>query len=154
MEYSSLTSIPHYSDCEPVVVALGYALVELRIFNTHGVTQIRAVIAHADSSVSTGIGVSDCAKVHRILLPRLEALLQSQDIYMEVTSPGTERLIKNAAEFIFFKEKYMKVYDITVGNWISGKLKEADSKAIKLDIDGAERSIPLENIAKTKLLNA
>lgn len=153
MEYNSLTQVQYYSDCEPVVSSLGYSLVELRIFRTNGTIQVRAVIAHSDSSVVEGIGVNDCAKVHRILLPRLEAILQSQDIYMEVTSPGTERLIKNAAEFVFFKGKYLKVYDVTISDWVSGKIVDVSETNIKLQIDEEERDIPLANIAKAKLLN-
>jgi len=154
LEYVSLAEIPHYSDCEPIVFGLGYSLVELRIFRTNGTTQIRAVIAHADSENPRGIGIDDCAKVHRLLLPRLEAILKEQDIYMEVTSPGTERLIKNAAEFAFFVKKYMRVYDTTVSDWITGQLIRADKEQIVLLIDGTEKIIPLDNIAKAKLLNS
>ena len=81
MEYASLAEIPHYSDCEPIVSGLGYSLVELRIFRTNGTTQVRAVIAHTDPDNPNGIGVNDCAKVHRLLLPRLEVILDNQDIY-------------------------------------------------------------------------
>ncbi len=154
MEYASLAEIPHYSDCEPIVSGLGYSLVELRIFRTNGTTQVRIVIAHADPDNPNGIGVNDCAKVHRLLLPRLEVILDNQDIYMEVTSPGTERLIKNAAEFAFFTKKYVKVYDTTVSDWVSGQIVSADKEQIKLLIDGTEKDIPFNNIAKAKLLNS
>lgn len=154
MEYLSLAEIPHYSDCEPIVTGLGYSLVELRIFRTNGTTQVRVVIAHADSSNPNGIGVNDCAKVHRLLLPRLEVILDNQDIYMEVTSPGTERLIKNAAEFVFFVNKFVRVYDTTVSDWVSGKIVRADNGQIILLVDETEKVIPFDNIAKAKLLNA
>ncbi len=154
MEYTSLDTIPYYADCAPIVKAAGYVLVELRVFRTNGTIQIRAVIGHADPSVKTGIGIDDCAKVHRVLLPRMEAILDSQDTYMEVTSPGTERNIKNAAEFPFFKEKYVRVYDISVSDWVSGQIVDADENQLKLKIDDAERSIPLEQISKAKLLNS
>lgn len=153
MEYKDLAEIPHYTDCEPIVRGLGYALVELRVFRTNGTVQVRAVIAHADTTDVSGIGVNDCAKVHRVLLPRLEALLQSPDIYMEVTSPGTERLIKNAAEFVFFKDKYVKVYDTAQSDWVSGKIVALTANELTLDINGTERGFPLEKIAKAKLLN-
>ena len=154
MEYTSFDTIPYYTDCAPIVKAAGYVLVELRVFRTNGTIQIRAVISHADTSVKTGIGIDDCAKVHRVLLPRLEAILDSQDTYMEVTSPGTERNIKNAAEFAFFKEKYIKVYDISLSDWVSGQIIDSDENQLKLKIEDAERSIPLEQISKAKLLNS
>ena len=150
MEYAPLAEIPHYSDCEPIVSGLGYSLVELRIFRTNGTTQVRAVIAHADPDNPNGIGVNDCAKVHRLLLPRLEVILDNQDIYMEVTSPGTERQIKNAAEFAFFVKKYARVYDTTISDWVAGQIVSADKEQIKLMIDGTEKVIPFTNIAKAK----
>ena len=73
---------------------------------------------------------------------------------MEVTSPGTERLIKNAAEFAFFTKKYVKVYDTTVSDWVAGQIVSADKEQIKLLIDGTEKDIPFNNIAKAKLLNS
>ncbi len=154
MEYKSFVEIPYYTDCEPVVTGLGYSLVELRIFRTNGTVQVKIAIAHKDPAVTAGIGIDDCAKVHRLLLPRLEALLQSQDVYMEVTSPGLERHIKNAAEFVFFIGKYVKVYDVSVSDWVSGRITSADEKSLTLKTEDTERSILYEQISKAKLINS
>ena len=154
MEYKSFSEIPYYTDCEPVASGLGYSLVELRIFRTNGTVQVKIAITHKDPAVTIGIGVDDCAKVHRLLLPRLEALLQSQDVYMEVTSPGLERNIKNAAEFAFFIGRYVKVYDVSVSDWVSGKITSADEKSLTLKTEDTERSILYEQISKAKLINS
>lgn len=165
MEYKALETIPHYTDCSPLVVGLGYALVELRAVANHGQYQVRAVITHLNSDTIEGIGVNDCAKVHRLLLPRLEALLQSQEVYMEVTSPGMERLIKNAAEFSLFKGKHLRVWDTSVSDWVSGTIYESDSKSLTLELSEhknvqesasalQKRVIPFEQIAKAKLLHS
>ena len=82
MEYTSLNSLPYYSDCNPLVVGLGYVLVDIRVIPQHGSIRVTAVIAKpADASDTAAIGVNDCARVHRVLLPRLEAILNTQDIY-------------------------------------------------------------------------
>lgn len=99
MEYKSQDSFPYYRECAPLVEALGYFLVELNVLNHKSGVRIYAVIAAKDSARE--IGVDDCSKVHHALLPRLEALLGTDDTYMELTSPGMERNIKNAAEFVF-----------------------------------------------------
>ena len=153
MEYKSFVEIPYYTDCEPVVSGLGYSLVELRIFRTNGTVQVKIAIAHKDPSITAGIGTEDCAKVHRLLLPRHEALLQSQDIYMEVTSPGLERNIKNAAEFVFFTGRYVKLYDVSVSDWVSGKITAADGASLTIKTEDTERNIPYGQISKAKLLN-
>ncbi len=166
MEYTALETIPHFNECNPLVSGLGYALVELRIIPNHGQYQVRAVITHSDSKKTDGIGINDCAKVHRLLLPRLEALLKSQDVYMEVTSPGMERLIKNAAEFSLFMGKHVRVWDTSVSDWVPGIIISSDSKTLTLELSEQEtaqntaaaakkqRVIPFEQIAKAKLLHS
>ena len=166
MEYTALEKIPHYNECSPLVSGLGYALVELRTTANHGQYQVRAVITHLDSAKTEGIGINDCAKVHRLLLPRLEALLKSQEVYMEVTSPGMERLIKNAAEFTLFTGKNLRIWDTSVSDWVPGVIISADSKTLTLELSEHEtaqetaaaakrqRIIPFEQIAKAKLLHS
>ena len=166
MEYIALDKIPHFSECSPLVTGLGYALVELRVISNHGTFQVRAVITHLTSGETEGIGINDCAKVHRLLLPRLEALLKSQEVYMEVTSPGMERLIKNAAEFSLFLGKHARIWDTQVGDWVHGVIHSSDSKNLILELSekkdahnssvsaAEQRVIPFEQIAKAKLLHS
>ena len=82
MEYTSLDSMPYYSQCKSLVEGLGYILVSIKVVPAKTTTKVQAVISNKDTASLEGIGVNDCAKVHRLLLPRLEAILQNQDIYM------------------------------------------------------------------------
>ena len=133
MEYEPLEKMPHYSECAPLVEGLGYTLVELHISPAKTVTKINAVIASKDPSVD--IGVNDCSKVHHALLPRLEAILGTEDTYMELTSPGMERNIKNAAEFALFKGRQVRVWDKTVTDWVGGKVVSSDNASITLEVE-------------------
>ena len=163
MEYTSLNSLPYYSDCNPLVVGLGYVLVDIRVIPQHGSIRVTAVIAKpADASDTAAIGVNDCARVHRVLLPRLEAILNTQDIYMEVTSPGMERLVKNPAEFALFTGRYVRVWDSEITDWVAGKIVSSDTESVTLDIVhmdkpeqtevAEQRRIPYARISKAKLL--
>ena len=76
MEYTSLDTMPYYNECKSLVEGLGYILVSIKVVPAKTTTKVTAVISNKDSSVE-GIGVNDCAKVHRLLLPRLEAILQN-----------------------------------------------------------------------------
>ena len=143
--------MPHYSECAPLVDGLGYTLVELKIGPGKGVTKISAVIASKDPSVD--IGVNDCSKVHHALLPRLEAILGTDDTYMELTSPGMERNIKNAAEFSVFTGREVRVWDKTVTDWVGGKIVSADDKSVTLEKNGQNQTISFENIAKAKFIH-
>lgn len=151
MEYEPLEKMPHYSECAPLVEGLGYTLVELHISPAKTVTKITAVIASKDPAVD--IGVNDCSKVHHALLPRLEAILGTEDTYMELTSPGMERNLKNAAEFSVFVGRKVRVWDKTVTDWVSGKILSADEKSVTLEKDGGSQTISFENIAKAKFIH-
>jgi len=145
MEYSSLDKMPHYKECSPLVESLGYVLVELRVVPQKTQYKVLAVISKNEE----GIGTSDCAKVHRLIEPRLEALLNTQNIYMEVTSPGMERTIKNAAEFSLFTGRMLRIWDTDVTEWVPGKLVSSDEKSLTLEKeDKTVITIPYERIAK------
>lgn len=149
MDYISYKDIKYYKECATLVEGLGYKLVDLKIIPAKTITKISAIITSTDPEVS--LGVNDCAKVHRALLPRLEALLGTEDTTMELTSPGIEHNIKNAAEFAIFVGRNVRVWDKTVTDWVSGKIVSADEKSVKLEKEEGERfTVLFENIAKAK----
>ena len=152
MDFTSLDSMPYYTQCKSLVEGLGYILVSIHVVPAKTTTKVQAVITNGESNSSEGIGINDCAKVHRLLLPRLEALLQNQDIYMEVTSPGMERHIKNAAEFSLFKGRDVKVWNTEISDWISGVIKDSNEHQLTLEVMEETKIIPYTNIAKAKLL--
>ncbi len=156
MEYIPLDSIPHYTECEKIVSEMGYHLVELKIAPQGGVMQILAVITGKDASVN--IGINDCSKVHRVLLEKLEAMLGTDNTYMELTSPGMERNIKNAAEFALFCGREIRVYDKSVTDWIGGKVLRADTESVTFEIldkegSSSEKTVPYSDIAKAKFIH-
>ena len=151
MEYTSFKSIKYYSECSPVVEGMGFKLVELKVIPGKEVTKIGAVISAADPAGN--VSVNDCAKVHMVLLPRIEALIGTDNTSMELTSPGIEHNIKNAAEFELFVGREVRVYDKTVTDWVEGKITSADEKQVNLEKeDGSSVTILYENIAKAKFL--
>ncbi|MCQ2610243.1 MAG: ribosome maturation factor [Treponema sp.] len=153
MDYIDLKTIQHYKDCQPLVNGLGYLLVDLKIVPSKTTVKISVVIASKDPSKD--IGIEDCSKVHHSLLPRLEALLGTDDTYMEVTSPGMERNIKNAAEFEVFTGRDVRVWDKTVSDWVGGTIVKADASSVTLeDLETKEqKTVAFENIAKAKFIH-
>lgn len=151
MEYTAYKDIKYYKECEPLVEGLGYKLVDLKIIPAKNTTKISAVVSPINPQ--DNMGVNDCAKVHRILLPRLEALLGTDDTTMELTSPGIEHNIKNAAEFSVFTGREVRVWDKIKTDWISGKIDSSDEKSVMLELENGEKiTILYENIAKAKFI--
>ncbi len=151
LDYIPLETMPYYADCAPLVEGMGYVLVELHVVPQKTVTKISAVISPKDPRQR--IGVDDCAKVHHALLPRMQAVLGTEDTYMELTSPGTERNIRNAAEFGLFAGREIRAWDKTLSDWTEGRIAGADSQSVTLEKDGETRSVSYENIAKAKFIH-
>jgi len=149
VEYIAPEKVPYFGDCEPLISGLGYSIVELNVFRKQSSWQIKLVITGP-----AGVGIADCSKVHKSLLPRLEAVLATEDMYVEVASPGLDRIFKNAAEFSVFNGKQVKVWNTDISDWIQGKIVSSDSSSVRLETDKGEIDIPYIKIAKAKLNNA
>jgi ribosome maturation factor RimP len=137
---------------EPVVKGLGMALIELAVFQRKGrggnpgSVQVKAVIYHAGS-----VGVNDCSRAHRTMLPRIELAFPGRDIYLEVSSPGIDRLIKDGSEFQHFTGRGVKCYRSDSAGWTGGVLRSADETGIVLKTKDGELSLVYDLIAKAKL---
>lgn len=156
MDFISLDSYPHYTECEKIVSQLGFHLVELKISPQNGVVKIDATITGDDPSKN--ISVNDCSRVHKVLLEALEEMLGTDNTYMELSSPGMERNIRNAAEFALFTGREIRIFDKDSTDWVGGKLVSADDKSLVLEIkkeDGSseQKNIPFEQIAKAKFIH-
>ena len=148
MEYVQTEAVPYFTDYEQLVAGLGYKLVDLQIIRQKSLWLVKAVIYN-----KSGVGIDDCSKVHRVLLSRAEVLLNSQDIQMEVSSPGLNRVIKNAAEFQAFIGENIKVLGVSCSDWLEGELLAADTTGIRVNVSGEQRDIRYADIKKAKLNN-
>src|SRR6056297_1242632 len=125
-----------YVELEPVIRGLGYSVVELSRQATKGRLQIRAVIYHYK-----GIGLSDCELVHKTVLPRIELLEESEDIYLEVTSPGVTRKIKNGTEFAVFIDRPARILLHEADDWLHGVILGANQDEVQLQTEQGEIAI-------------
>jgi ribosome maturation factor RimP len=138
---------------------MGMSLIELHVFRMKarggahggksGGAQVRAVVYKKEVT-----GVDDCTKVHRLIMPRLEMAFPGQDIYLEVSSPGINRLIKDGSEFVHYMGKGINCYRTDISDWTAGILLAADDKKIKLMGESGEIALPYEIIAKARLNDA
>ena len=138
---------------EPLIQALGLSLIEFSVFHQKGRRgsppgiQLRAVVMSSGASTS----LEDCSRVHRLILPRLELAFPEQDLHLEVSSPGIDRLIKDGREFAHYIGRGVKCYRSDISDWTAGFLRAADEEKIVLEVEAGEISLPYEIIAKAKL---
>jgi len=140
---------------EPLIRGLGMSLIELNVFRMKarggksGGAQVRAVIYKEGVT-----GVEDCTKVHRSILPRLELAFPGQDVYLEVSSPGIDRLIKDGSEFAHYIGRGINCYRTDISDWTAGILLATDGREIKLMGESGEIALSYEVIAKARLKSA
>lgn len=137
---------PVREQLQVVLDGLGFRLIELTIARHRGSVQVRAVIYNGAS-----IGIDDCSKVHRAITPRLEVAFPQQDIYIEVSSPGVNRLIREGTEFAWYKGRGVRCYRTDISDWTAGILEDADEKGISLKTTGGVLRMSFDIIAKAKL---
>lgn len=134
------------TEIEPVVTAMGYALVELSLGRRTGVTHV-VVVLHRDG----GVGVDQCAEVSRVLRPRLELIEGLADVTLEVSSPGIERAIKDPAEYGIFRGRGVRVLPAGGGEWIGGVIEDWRDGTLVLRTEGGARELPAGSIRRARL---
>jgi ribosome maturation factor RimP len=143
-------------DLEPLITGMGFALVELDLFRSKklGTAQVRLVLTRPPGAEGGGIGTGDLSRIHRAVLPRLELALEGADFSVELSSPGTDRIIRNGAEFRHFTGRAVKCYRTDTSDWFSGVLRASDKEKILLETKEGIIELKYGIIAKAKLDNS
>jgi len=141
-----------YESLNPVISGLKMSLIELSVFrqkargNTPAGVQVKAVV------MSEGItSLEDCSRAHRSILPRLSLAFPDQEISLEVSSPGIDRIIKDANELVHYIGRGIKCYRTDISDWTAGILLSASEEKLVLNKEGEEIALSYEIIAKAKL---
>jgi ribosome maturation factor RimP len=117
-------------ELRPVIEGLGYQLVEIRAKRLKDGYAVHVVLHRTE-----GITVDDCAEVHTTILPRIQIIEDEQDINLEVSSPGIDRVLKSPAD----------------GQWIGGVITDFSEDTVTLSKAGSETRIEISAIQKAKL---
>jgi len=131
---------------EEVLKGLKFSLIDLTVSRHRGSVQVKAVIYNG-----AAIGTDDCSKVHRAITPRVELAFPESDIYLEVSSPGIDRLIKESAEFAHYTGRGVRCYRTDISDWTAGILESSDNNGIVLKTKEGAVKLDFNIIAKAKL---
>jgi ribosome maturation factor RimP len=102
-----------------------------------------------------GIGVEDCERVSR----ELSALLDVEDpievpYQLEVSSPGTDRILRTAAHYLRFVGQRVHVELVAARDGrrrYTGVLTLADDNGFELDVDGSVVTVRYAEVGVTRL---
>ena len=117
---------------------------------------LRVYIDKQEGQEEEYVSTDDCELVSRYLSDKLDELdFIEQNYYLEVSSPGMDRAIRNEKEYARYTGR---VVDVSLYKAIDGVKKFegtlkglVDGNVIIEDEDGKSHSFPLEQVSKTKL---
>jgi ribosome maturation factor RimP len=81
----------------------------------------------------------------------LELAFPGQDVSLEVSSPGIDRIIKDGSEFACYIGRGVGCYRTDISDWSGGILVSADPTQVILKNKDGEMRLTYEIIAKAKL---
>ncbi|MDR0639261.1 MAG: ribosome assembly cofactor RimP [Spirochaetaceae bacterium] len=146
MVYTERAEDPLYDEVLPVVEGCGLSLVEFTVARHKGSVRVRIVVFKVG-----GIGVADCSLVHRAVQGRLELAFTGCDVYIEVSSTGIDRTVKDASEFRHYIGVPVRCYLREVSDWVGGMVESADHERLVLAGEDGRRELEYRRIAKAKL---
>lgn len=145
---------------EPICARIGVELVEVRLVTEHGEKIARIIIdrERTDGLPGSSVTLDDCQSLSRSLgtvLDEQPDLVPGQ-FRLEVSSPGLERPLVKAADFVRFagREVKIKTYEpIEKQRTFEGKLLGIDGDHVQIECSGRVKLVPLEGIAKANLVH-
>lgn len=140
---------------EPVLVRLGYELVELEYAAGRSQAVVRIFIDKPEGQEGQGITVEDCERVSR----EVAALLDVDDpiptaYTLEVSSPGFDRLLRTPAHFGRFvgSRVFVELKVPRAGRKrYTGMLQAVNATGIELEVDKQKVEVQFEEIGKARL---
>jgi ribosome maturation factor RimP len=146
MRYTTPQPDPLFDALQPLAQGLKLSLIETVVSRHRGSVQVRIVVYKPGD-----VGITDCSAFHRAAIPRLELAFPGQDLYVEVSSPGIDRLIKDGGEFRHYIGHAVRCYRTDTSAWSSGTLVSSDETGITLEEKGERFTLAYELIAKARL---
>ena len=140
-----------HQSLDEVVRGMGMFLIKLTVFQGNASRNSRNVSVKAVVYRDGITGIEDCSRVHRAILPRLELAFPGQDISLEVSSPGIDRIIKDGKELAFYIGRGVRFYRTDISDWTEGILLAVDEQKIILRAKEGETELPYEIIGKAQL---
>ena len=134
------------ADLEPLLGKDGIEVLELGMSRRRGEVQVHVVIHSAK-----GTGTTECAKTHRLIGQRLLELFGIEEAFIEVSSPGIDRLFRSRREYSIFAGSRIRFLREGESEWTRGRLLGIEGEDVSIETGGGRIAIPLSAISKARL---
>ena len=137
---------------EPIITKIGYELYDVEYSKEGKNYYLRIFIDKPE-----GIDIQDCEKVSNAINDKLdEADYIKEAYYLEVSSPGIERILKKEKHLEQNKEKEIQIKlfqkDENQKKEYQGILKKYDNEKITIEVEKQQIQIERKNIAQIKTI--
>lgn len=137
---------------ESTLAGMGFELVDAQV---SGGGRFLRIFIDRPAGSAAGITVDDCAGVSRHL-SRVFAVEGIDYDRLEVSSPGLDRPLRKAADFVRFAgnkvDVKMRTPDASGRKRFTGLLRGAQDSVATLDVEGREVALDLSDIDKARLM--
>ncbi len=136
---------------EPVVIQLGYELVEVEYKNQGGPWKMTVFIYKPE-----GVAFEDCELVSRTIDPILDEdeFVCGKYDFLQVSSPGLDRPIKTLKDYRRYVDSNLEIslyFPLDGEKKLVGKLVSVMEDSIEIDIKTKVTKIEIKQIAKANL---
>ncbi len=121
-------------------------LLEVAARTKNGTTKVSLTIYSPE-----GLTLEGLAHLHKLLLPKLEELLNTEDLYVEVGTPGLERNLKYNFELELFLGRPIQILREGDSEWLSGLLGAVKEASLTLETELGSVLIDKKEIRKARL---
>ncbi len=142
----------------PTVETMGLALLGIDYLPAPGGAVVRLYIDVPEAEAATrSVGIEDCEAVSHEVSAQLDLADPISGHYtLEVSSPGVDRPLFDAAQFARFVGQQAKVtlkLPLDGGRRrLQGRIVAVDGQAIRFDLDGNAIDVQADNIEKARLV--
>lgn len=137
---------PLYDELLPLCQGAKVHLVDVSVKKSPGDIKVFLVLWAPEN-----FGIDECARVHRLILPRLEVFFDTQDVSAEVSSPGLGRIFKYQTELEIFTGRPVKIWFTGDPDWREGILGPVVASEISVKTAKGEIKFPLSSVVRAKL---
>ena len=141
----------------PTVRSLGLELLGIEYLPAPGGATVRLYIdVPAAQAAERAVGIEDCEAVSREVSAQLDVEDPISGNYtLEVSSPGVDRPLFEAAQFARFAGEQAKValkLPQDGRRRLTGRIVSVEGDTIQFDVDGSVITVALDNIEKARLV--
>lgn len=140
-----------YNLAHPLVEEMGLELVSVEFVKEGANWYLRLFI-----DKEKGVDLEDCEKASRAISDLLDQKDPiSQSYFLEVSSPGIERLLQRDKDYVKYRDAHVNVHlykPLDGRKQIKGRLGNVDQSVLRLNMeDGVILEIPREKISQVRL---